>query len=247
MNDNGNGTVSDDFTGLMWQQADPGGLTYTWDQASQFCIGLKLGNHADWRLPTLAELNTLIDFNKSNPATANLLQTNVNLAYWSATLLANAPNNAWGVSFVIGTQQAGQLTFPNHTRCVRGTTASHAGARFTTTTGTVTDTWTGLLWERAPSPSGETTVSAKTYCDSLVLEGSTGWRIPTIVELRSIVDRSVSGPAIDSSIFPGTPSEWFWASSGAGGSSTDYWSVYFSEGISEGNGKVNTFRVRCVK
>ena len=247
LTDAGDGTVTDSDTGLVWQQANPAGSGVTWDAANQGCIALKLGNASDWRLPTLAELSTLIDFNKSNPATPNVLQTNVTLGYWSATPLANGSGNAWTVSFVIGTEQAAQVTSNNHVRCVRGTTASHAGDRFTLATNTVTDTWTQLIWQRAPDASAETTVSAKGYCDSLALDGSTGWRIPNIVELRSIVDRSVSGPAIDGTVFPATPSEWFWASSGAAGSSVNFWSVYFSEGKSEGNDKVNTFRLRCVK
>ncbi len=245
--DNADGTVSDTDTGLTWQQADPAGVTYTWDQANQFCITSKLANVTDWRLPTLAELSTLIDFNKLNPATTNLLQTNVSLGYWSATPLANGAGNAWSISFVVGDEAPAMLSSKNHVRCVRGTTASQTGKRFTTAVDTVTDTWTQLIWQRALDASAETPGSAQAYCASLVLDGSMGWRMPNIVELRSLVDRSVSSPAIDAVVFPATPSEWFWATSGAGGSSVNIWSVYFSEGKSEGNDKANTFRVRCVK
>lgn len=58
---NGDGTITDLQTGLMWQQ-DPGEkLGYT---AAVTKLGsFKLGNHTDWRLPTIKELYSLINFN----------------------------------------------------------------------------------------------------------------------------------------------------------------------------------------
>ncbi len=246
LTDIGGGMVADDATGLTWQQPSPANDKANWNDAVLKCVALNLGGQTDWRLPTLAELNTLIDFTKSNPATSNLLQTNVTLAYWSATPLANGTGNAWSVSFVIGTQQPAQMTTMNHVRCVRGTTATPPKPRFTAANGIVIDAWTGLKWQQdfspaIPSPAGPT------YCGALLVNGETDWRVPTIVELRTIIDRTVSGPAINSTIFPNTPSDWFWATPGAGGSTSEIWSVYFSEGKSEGSTNTNSFRVRCVK
>ena len=56
--DNGDGTVTDNGTGLMWQQATAPG-TYTWEQALVYCENLDLANHTDWRLPTVKELGLL--------------------------------------------------------------------------------------------------------------------------------------------------------------------------------------------
>ena len=74
--DNGDGTVTDNVTGLMWQQSpDTDGdgdidaedkLTY--DEAIARAEALNLGGHSDWRLPTIKELYSLIDFNGSDPS-----------------------------------------------------------------------------------------------------------------------------------------------------------------------------------
>lgn len=64
--DNGDGTVSDLVTGLMWTQ-DPGkkmGLTEALDGAE----GLEVGGYDDWRLPTIKELYSLIQFSGTDPA-----------------------------------------------------------------------------------------------------------------------------------------------------------------------------------
>ncbi|SLM27442.1 exported hypothetical protein [Desulfamplus magnetovallimortis] len=48
--DNGDGTVSDEGTGLMWQQRDDG-VTRTWEDACQACEELELAGYDDWRRP----------------------------------------------------------------------------------------------------------------------------------------------------------------------------------------------------
>jgi len=58
--DNGDGTVSDLNTGLMWQQATPAKLT--WAEAHAGARTLRLGGKSDWRLPNIKELYSLMDF-----------------------------------------------------------------------------------------------------------------------------------------------------------------------------------------
>ena len=58
--DNGDGTVTDDTTGLTWQQGHEGKMPYS--QAAAYCEGLTLGGAADWRFPTIRELYSLMDF-----------------------------------------------------------------------------------------------------------------------------------------------------------------------------------------
>jgi len=66
------------------------------------------------------------------------------------------------------------------------------------------------------------------------------------MELRTIVDQTVYGPAINQTAFPSTPT-WFWTSSPYAGSSGNAWHVYFHNGnsfysvVGDGN------RVRCVR
>jgi len=58
--DNGDGTVTDLVTALIWQQ-DPG-VKMTFKQAKAGAAGFRLAGHGDWRLPTIKELYSLIDF-----------------------------------------------------------------------------------------------------------------------------------------------------------------------------------------
>ncbi len=79
--DNGNGTVTDNLTGLMWtKDASPeaGGVgveKVNWETALNYCNGLTLGEYTDWRLPNVKELQSLIDWTYYNPALSNAAGT----------------------------------------------------------------------------------------------------------------------------------------------------------------------------
>ena len=106
---NGDGTVSDPDTGLMWQPCNAG-QTWTgsqcqgtllvgpWDSAVSYIENLNDAQHLgydDWRLPTVNELQSFIDYSRYNPATTF---PNPASGYWSSTALAGyADYNAWGV------------------------------------------------------------------------------------------------------------------------------------------------------
>jgi len=59
--DNGDGTVSDQNTGLMWQQT-PDFDRRPFSEAADYCASLAVGGHDDWRLPTIKELFSIADF-----------------------------------------------------------------------------------------------------------------------------------------------------------------------------------------
>jgi len=56
----GGDAVLDHGTGLMWAATD-NGQDITWEQAKFYCESFTGGGHTDWRMPTLAELDTLFD------------------------------------------------------------------------------------------------------------------------------------------------------------------------------------------
>ena len=58
--DNGDGTVTDTRTGLMWAQTDNMGHI-TWHDAKRYCDNIILSEHNNWRMPTVDELKTLFD------------------------------------------------------------------------------------------------------------------------------------------------------------------------------------------
>lgn len=61
---NGDGTITDNATGLMWQGADDG-VARDWEDALAYCEDLTLANHSDWRLPNTKELQSIVDYNRS--------------------------------------------------------------------------------------------------------------------------------------------------------------------------------------
>ncbi len=100
--DNGDGTVTDTSTGLMWQQETALGI-YTWREALAYCENLTLAGYSDWRLPNRNELQSLVDYSLYKPAinTAYFPDTRPS-QYWSSTTYASDPSTAWGVFYNYG-------------------------------------------------------------------------------------------------------------------------------------------------
>jgi hypothetical protein len=131
--DNGNGTVTDNNTGLMWQKQDDGN-TYNWYQASgtysatytssqDVCGSLNLGGYSDWRLPTKKELMSILNYGIPYPGpTIDPVFSNTKSShYWSSTPCAYYPNLAWFVDFSHG--YVNDDFYKSHhyyVRCVRG-------------------------------------------------------------------------------------------------------------------------------
>ncbi len=62
--DNGDVTITDNATGLMWQQVDDG-MTYDWDEALAAAYESELAGYTDWRLPDIKELQSIVDYDKT--------------------------------------------------------------------------------------------------------------------------------------------------------------------------------------
>jgi len=58
--DNGDGTITDNNTCLMWQKTDGGEMTF--ESAATYCDNLLLGGYSDWRLPTAIELFSINNY-----------------------------------------------------------------------------------------------------------------------------------------------------------------------------------------
>jgi hypothetical protein len=130
--------------------------------------------------------------------------------------------------------------------------APDAPAAYTAHTNTVVDNVTGLTWQRyVVLTQSYTWDEAKAYCASLgPLDGLTGWRLPTLIELQSIVDFSKTNPSIDANAFPNTLSgtiTGFWSSSRSADNSGFAWLISFAFGYSQQYYTVYSIRVRCVR
>lgn len=111
----------------------------------------------------------------------------------------------------------------------------------------VIDGVTKLMWQRSVSSYTYTWNQAKTYCADLVHGGYDDWRLPTRIELVSLVEFTSSNPAIDWTSFPNTPSVPFWTSSPWAPSASYAWVVRFDSGSTDFLTISNTLRVRCVR
>ena len=85
--DNGDGTITDTKTGLMWATKDNGD-SINWRDACSYCENYNLGGYSDWRMPTLAELASLYDpevTNKQGYHLTNHIDTSAETCWSSDT------------------------------------------------------------------------------------------------------------------------------------------------------------------
>jgi hypothetical protein len=101
--DNGDGTVTDNVTGFMWQQAVPA-TTYIWGDAVAYCPTLALGSYKDWRLPSIIELASIFDYGQSTAPyiNATVFPATPSSLFWSSTPSAGSSSNAWRATFNVG-------------------------------------------------------------------------------------------------------------------------------------------------
>jgi hypothetical protein len=127
------------------------------------------------------------------------------------------------------------------------TSANAPAGRYTITAGTVYDTKTQLTWQQTAPVATFTQSAGATYCSStLSLNGVTGWRLPTIKELTSIIDFSLYGPAIDPTAFPGTKQAFYWSATPYPAQAGQGWILDFTEGAWGTNATTASNYVRCV-
>lgn len=120
--DNGDGTVSDLKTGLMWEQGDTQNerIGRSWPNALDYCSSLGLANHSDWRLPTRTELLSIVNYGRYSPSIDISVFPNCRAyGYWSSTVWARTVNSAWNVGFYTGGAGPSSKSNQHLVRCVR--------------------------------------------------------------------------------------------------------------------------------
>lgn len=218
--DNNDGTITDNNTGLVWQKTDGGEMTF--ESAVATVKLLSLGGHTNWRLPTCHELFSINRYDRSNPAVDTMYFSKTAAEYWWAVEpRVDDTTKIWVVNAGGGvgahpkteTVSAGG-TKKFHLRAVRDPySTTFPVPHFTDNgNGTVTDNYTGLQWQRSPSPDSLTWEDGLKYAATLNTAGKTDWRVPNVKELESLNDEKLCKPSLNKTFFPNVAIGNFWSS-----------------------------------
>ena len=254
--------VTDTVTGLIWQRdgssprlecSGHSNLDCTWAEAQAYCASLVLGGVSGWRLPGWMELLTILDPTTVPAIDETAFPNPPWESFWtSSAYLGRAGGWELYVDFGNGTSGFCVRGVNHRVRCVRGSRC-YPNSRFVVLEGgLVRDTLTGLVWQQEGSSTAMPWADAQSYCSSL----GSGFRLPTLKEIDSLVDPTVPTGATIDKTFPSTGTDAFWTSSSCLGSSTssrygDFsWrdSNYCELGGGNNCSSVgNSLRVRCVR
>lgn len=217
--DNGDGTITDQISGLMWQ-ADPGDKM-SFNEAAAGADSFELAGYDDWRLPTVKELYSLISFSGEDPSgetgddTSGLtpfIDTQYfSFEYGDTSSGQRIIDSQWVTSSIYeSTVMGGEECYfgvnfaDGRIKCyptknspsgyfviyVRNS-GSYGENNFADNgDSTITDNATGLVWQQNDSGEGMVWGDALAYCENLELGDREDWRLPNAKELQSIVDYS---------------------------------------------------------
>jgi hypothetical protein len=239
--------MRDNVTGLVWEvktavgfrsgantYSNQGGGLATDSSGYMAAINAaQLCGFNDWRMPTVHELVSILDFGAvgSSPRIRTTPFPNtLAYAYWTSDATVGAAGNNWFVGFDQGSFHVHFDSNAEHTgvRLVRG--ASWAGQRYVIGTASypgdgannaVTDRQTGVTWRRCKegqSWNGNACVgAATTLTHQAALAHATGplvgWRLPNTKELNSLANYALTGSTLDSDAFPSFALSAVWSSS----------------------------------
>ncbi|HEY3594272.1 MAG TPA: DUF1566 domain-containing protein [Polyangiaceae bacterium] len=241
--------VTDRVTGLMWERNVDEHQTPLVD-AEQRCAHLAVSGHQDWRLPSRIELVSILNLARTQPAIdVNAFPQTPSDWFWTSSMAAGNGQSAWYVYFYFGYPKTDLTTNQFSSRCVRTAESRPAATpRYDIQSDTVRDVGTGLVWQRSVPNRTFSSSDARAYCAGLNLADHQGWRLPSMVELLTLIDENAATPPmIDGTAFPNTPSEPFWSGTDFGGAPGMAWQVYFDRGNGLYGLPNAMFRVRCVQ
>lgn len=223
--DNSDGTIRDNITGLIWQKDMGAKLSFT--EAMKKINSFKLAGHSDWRVPTIKELYSLIQFKgsvKGQKSIAPFIDTKyfnqplgdtskgereIDAQTWSSTQYVGKTmkndDTVFGVNFVDGRIKGYPKYNPRtknankmYFRFVRGNKKYGKNSFVDNKNGTISDIATGLMWQQSDSIKGMNWKDALIYAKNKSLGGYSDWRLPNAKELQSIVDYTRSPETSDS-------------------------------------------------
>jgi hypothetical protein len=209
--DNSDGTITDKVTKLIWQKSTDSSQL-NWSSADNYCTSLSLANHNDWRVPTVKELLSIVDYGALHPAiNETYFPDTFSVYYWTSTQYLSSGGRK-AVFFESGYPYSISESTNSYVRCVTGNSDRLWVNSFVDSgESIVTQNNTSLMWQKEDDNIPKTWDEALNYCENLSLGNYEDWRLPNIIELQSITQYE-SQPYIDQSFFPGSQDESFWSS-----------------------------------
>jgi hypothetical protein len=222
------GTVTDNVTGLTWTQSPDlegdGDIDAAdklpYPDALAYCQALSFAGHDDWRLPSIKELYSLMDFSGTDPSgpgspqSVPFIDTDyfafaygdesageriIDAQFASSTLYAGTVMNnrqaMFGLNLADGRIKGYPTTKDFYVLCTRGNPDYGTNTFVAHGNGTITDQATGLMWAQDDSGQGLNWEDALAYVAQMNAEnylGYSDWRLPNAKELQSLVDYSRS-------------------------------------------------------
>lgn len=212
---NNDGTITDNVTGLMWEQDM--GDKITFEEGLTKAIESNLAGYTDWRVPSIKELYSLIlftgqlkgenadelfidlDYFNQPLGDTNAGEREIDAQTWSSTeYVGRTMNNdetIFGVNFIDGRikgypkyKMGNGSASTMYFRMVRGNTEYGKNNFEDNGDGTVSDFATGLMWQKADDGVSRDWEEALAYAENLELASKSDWRLPNAKELQSIVD-----------------------------------------------------------
>lgn len=248
-------TFFNNSTNLLWQIKDDG-QKRRYSEAKSYCDDLVIGSYSNWRLPSVQDLKSILNYTSSNPATNKKIFLNTkSFAYWTETTTYGYKGHKWEVDFAYGNIFSEYTSNQLFVRCVSGNYITQS--LVDNKDGTVTSKklmWqqkfdnTKMNWYQASGTANPVfNPDGVSVCQKLNLANHNDWRLPSIPELSSITDYNAEQPALNTVLFPNTPPfSQFWSATVPDVSNAWY--------VSNMDGKVqfrkrsdSTLLVRCVR
>ena len=229
---NGNETVTDLLTGLVWIESKEE-VRHSWHDAIAYCSELLFADADDWRLPSKEELETIVNYNSTYPALHEEFSCRSSF-YWSSTPHLPNPPYAWGVYCLDGADHWLHKSNNYSVRCVRSSDSEIEAKG-------------GMLeWEQPAGKNLQNWQDALDYCETLSHAEKRDWRLPNLRELKSLADYSKYYPAAAPA--SAMESAIYWSSTTVGSETpSTAWAVFFGNGDDLWREKSLKQHVRCVR
>ncbi len=194
---------TDPSTGLMWTRHD-NDADANWNEANSYCQGLGLDGYSDWRLPTVQDLQGILDLSQSSKCGTETCHIKGNIQLTTKWIWTSTPGNGPGQAMYFRFSEGQYISYPYSNKeldrvlCVRPGSGQSVQVQPQQTEAPQSnasvwvDPGTNLMWTRQDNDADANWNEANSYCQGLGLEGFSDWRLPTVQDLQGILDLSQS-------------------------------------------------------